>query len=332
LARTFALAILHPGYVRPFNEDNLYMLDQDAQTAPSQPFEKSTVSSGRPQLYAVADGSGGLGVGDAASRAAMAALDQMRRSLRPGPFNFENFARETINQANRAVSSQLAAYEGLQVGATFTLLAIDRHTAYTVSLGNSRIYLYRGGQLRRLTEDHLSRLPNHHPLSRHIGFLTDAALTESDNMTRTDIQAGDIFLLTTDGVTANLGDAAIARVLSEPGAFVQTVQQLRDQVLQSGGQDNFALLAVKIQDPAAAAPAKPKTRPARRSSVPADARSAGPYLGPPVRSHGAIGDGATSPRWLKPLLFFLIFILLGIALGKIIFSLPDLIGRLLDLG
>jgi PPM family protein phosphatase len=331
LAKSIALAVLHQGLVRRYNEDNLYILDHYVQAAQSLNFEKSTVSSNNPQFYAVADGTGGMGIGDAASRTAMWALDQQQRALRQGRFDFEPFARDTVNLANRTVCDQLAPYEGLRVGTTFSLLVIDQNAAYTISLGNSRIYLFRSGQLHRLTEDHLSRMPDHHQLTRHLGFLTDAAMTESENMTRTVLNPGDILLLTTDGVTNNLDDGLITRELMAPAAFVQIIHHLRTLVLQTGGQDNFALIAVKILDPQAAGPEPSKHEHSRLPGRP-KARRTRAYYGPKIRGHAGIGQNGPAPRWLRPLLFFLLFVILGIVLGRFLFSLPSLLDRLMAFG
>jgi PPM family protein phosphatase len=341
LAKSIALALLQQGTVRRHNEDNVYILDRLAQAGQSQFFEHSAVSSDSPQFYAVADGTGGGGIGDLASRTVMQVLDRQRRAINPGSrFDFANFARDTVDMANRAVCEQLASFEGLAIGTTFSLLAIEQDTAYTISLGDSRIYLFRDGQLQCLTTDHISQMPDFHQMAGHVGFLTDSAIVESDNMTRTALVRGDVFLLLTDGVTDILTDEQIQAALNEPVAFVQQIQNLRERTLQLGSRDNLSLIGVKIQDPHAAAPVQTKKkdrdrRGSRRSARQLAARQAAARAAgrgeaaadsanrPQGRPRpGGIWPGGLIPAWMRFILFFLLFVLLGIALGKVIFSLP----------
>lgn len=347
MAKSIALALLQQGSVRRHNEDNVFILDRLAQAGQMQYFEHSAVSSESPQFFAVADGTGGGGIGDLASRTAMQVLDRQRRGLNPNSrFDFANFARDTVDLANRAVGEQLASFEGLDVGTTLSLLAIEKDTAYTISLGDSRIYLYRDGRLQCLTTDHISQMPDFHQLAGHVGFLTDSAIVESDNMTRTELVRGDVFLLLTDGVTDVLTDGQIQAALGEPVAFVQQIQNLRERALHLGSRDNLSLIGVKIQDPYAVAPAQPKKREVRRAarlSTRISARqaakqaeaqaaahagsrgqnAAAPGVNVPGRTRpGGIWPGGLIPVWMRFLLFFLAFVLLGIALGKAIFSLP----------
>lgn len=171
MAKSITLAVLHQGLVKNHNEDNLYILDAIAPGAHDANFERSAASSANLQVYAVADGTGGRGIGDTAAQAVLRMIDQQRRRLKPGArLDFNAFARDVLDLANRSVCDLLAPYEGLPVGTTLTLLAIDRDTAYTMSLGNSRVYLYRDGQLIRLTEDQAGQLPDRRRLTRYMGF------------------------------------------------------------------------------------------------------------------------------------------------------------------
>jgi serine/threonine protein phosphatase PrpC len=322
LAKTIALAMSHRGQGRRQNEDNLYFQNQYVQSSLAARFEQSAVISGSPQLYAIADGSGGSGVGDRASRAAMRAVDQQRRRLRDmrenNSVNFTDFARDTTDLANRAVCAELAAYDGSRAGTTFAFLLINQDTAYSIGLGDSRIYLFRDNELRRLTEDHISQLPDRHPLGRHLGFLVDSAVTESDNMTQTTLIRGDILLLATDGLTDILSDEQIAAELAAPAAFSQQIHHLYDQAVQRGSSDNVSLIGVRILD------THDEETPKRRSKIkfqPAQERRS--QQGTRYWSH------ALFPNWLRHLLFFLLFFLLGILLGKLLFSFPAWLASIL---
>lgn len=338
MAKSIAIALLHQGLVRRHNEDNLYMLTACVPSSKVANFEHSAASSDPLQLYAVADGMGGGGIGDVASRTVLQVLDQQRR-LRVGPrFEFTPFARDLIDLANRSVCEQLSAYEALPIGTTLSLLAIDRDNAYTLSLGNSRIYLYRDSELHCLTEDHISQLPDRRRLTRYLGFQADGGLLEVENMTRTVLCRGDILLLTTDGITDVLTDEQIAAELAAPVAFVQQIRRLRDLALEKGGRDNLALIGVRIQVPVLAEQPERVKRITGRHAVMAAIPGSGrlpaepetssadlagqPYAGPAIRGGAGYLPENRQRRLIRPILFFLVFVLLGILLGKVLFSLP----------
>ena len=183
-----------------------------------------------------------------------------------------------------------------------------------MSLGNSRIYLFRDGQLLRLTEDHVDQLPDRRRLTRYIGFLSDGGVTDVENMTRTVLNRGDILLLTTDGLTDVVSDEQISAILGDPSAFVQQIRHLRDLALRQGGQDNLAIVGVRIQDPNTAE----KTGNTRKQP-----RVSGqPYAGPAVRGGAGYLPDSRLRSVMRPILFFLIFALLGLLLGKLVFSMP----------
>ena len=319
MAKSIALAILHQGLVRNHNEDNLYLLDTIAPAAHGANFERSAASSASPQILAVTDGMGGRGIGDPASQAVLRIIDQQRRRLRPGTrLDFNAFARDVVDLANRSVCDLLAPYEGLPVGTTLTLLAIDRDTAYTMSLGNSRIYLYRDGQLIRLTEDHVGQLPDRRRLTRYLGFLAEGGIADVENMTRTTLQRGDILLLTTDGLTDAVSDEQLAAALADPAAFVQQIRHLRELALGQGGRDNLAVIGIRIIDPSV----DDKTGTTGRLPRIRGAGRGQPYAGPAVKGSAGFLPDSRLRRVMRPILFFLAFVLLGLLIGKLAFSMP----------
>lgn len=315
MAKAIALAILHQGLVRKHNEDNLFLLDAVAPASRRANYEHSAVSSDGLQIYAVADGRGGPGIGDAAALAALRIIDQQRKRLRPGNrLDFPIFARETLDLANRSICDLLAPYEGLPVGTTLSLLAIDRDTAYTLSLGNSRIYLFRDGLLSRLTVDHDNPLPDRSRLSRYRGLFDDDLSPDDVSMTRTELKRGDVFLIATDGLIEVVDDTLLSNTLADPSAFVQQIRNLRTLGLERGGNDNMALIGIRIQDPQmVAAPSKPKKR---------FWLAGRPYAGPHIRGSADFLANSRLRGLLRPVFFFLAFVLLGILLGKLVVSVP----------
>lgn len=145
-------------------------------------------------------------------------------------------------------------------------------------------------------------------------------MSDVDNMTRTTLNRGDILLLTTDGLTDGVSDEQIAATLADPAAFVQQVRHLRDLALQQGGRDNLALIGIRIIDPAVEESSSATGRlPRVRQNA---GRSGRPYAGPAVKGGAGYLPDSRLRRVMRPILFFLAFVLLGLLLGKLVFSMP----------
>ena len=104
----------------------------------------------RPPVIAVADGMGGAQAGEVAAGMAVAALDALPETPRPGDL------RRAVERANsdiRRSASGDAGRAGMGTTVTACLLGDDGRL-YVVHVGDSRAYLVRDGELRRLTDDH----------------------------------------------------------------------------------------------------------------------------------------------------------------------------------
>ncbi|NML32475.1 PP2C family protein-serine/threonine phosphatase [Paraburkholderia antibiotica] len=227
------------GHVREINEDAC--LDQS--------------DAGR---WAVADGMGGHAVGDLASRAVIDALSQLKtsRSIR----TLIADARARLQGANRLLRDEASRRQVQRIGSTVVvLLACDRFCGY-VWAGDSRIYLYRAGQLRQLTRDHsqveelrslgvlTDEEARHHPaqhmITRAVGA-TDLLELDDDAIEVTD---GDVFLLCSDGLSNELSDDEIAGVLTS-AQRENASGELVELALARGGRDNITAVVVEARDP-----------------------------------------------------------------------------------
>lgn len=144
------------------------------------------------------------------------------------------------------------------IGSTVTCLYLWKNLAFTLWAGDSRLYLFRDNQLRRLTEDHsyveeLVRLgklkaeeAEEHPAANvvlnAIGIEDDLVI----DMEYYEILHNDVFILCSDGLYKDLPDDRIAGILSTPDASLEELnQQLIDAALEVGGSDNCTVVLVK---------------------------------------------------------------------------------------
>jgi protein phosphatase len=209
------------------------------------------------RLWAVADGMGGHSVGDFASRRVIESLSDVASPNRP-----ESVAaaiRERLQTVNQELREEATRRNVEAIGSTVAvLLACDRQCRYLWA-GDSRIYLYRSGRLKRLTRDHslLEELKSRghvisadalpaaaqHGITRAVGAADILNLDE-------DIEAiidGDIFLLCSDGLTNEVSEEEIGRALLA-GSCRQSSEALVEMALERGGRDNISAVVVRAED------------------------------------------------------------------------------------
>jgi protein phosphatase len=156
-----------------------------------------------------------------------------------------------IQAANRALWEKVVRNPGRDkgMGACLAALALVRSTAHVAHAGDCRIHRVRGGALERLTEDH--SLLNEYRRTRTLSAdeiaaippnIIVRALGMSDALevdTRTEVVGeGDLFLLTSDGLHASLGEERMAQlVLANPDPHA-AVNALLDAALRAEALDD----------------------------------------------------------------------------------------------
>ena len=224
-------------------------------------------------LFAVADGVGGSEAGEVASGITVEAL----KALDPEtPFN------QVVQEANQRILAAAQEDEKLS-GMGTTVVAIrftgsqDEPSAEVAHVGDSRAYLARGGTVEPLTEDHslvaelvrsgdLTRAqaaehPQKNLITRALGADEDI---EVDTMILP-IQAGDRFLLCSDGLSDMVQEGRVAEILNEPSEDPEgPARQLLSEALEAGGSDNITIVLVDVKKQEEPPPPPPPTRkPAR---------------------------------------------------------------------
>lgn len=231
----------HVGLVRENNEDALLVRE--------------------PYLFAVADGMGGYAAGEIASRSTIKAFEAATYSLRheQGEQNIMKVLREAFAKANAHVYKMAASndkYKGM--GTTMTALYLPGDgDAYCCHIGDSRLYLYRGGQLRQVTRDHtfVADLQEQgkitqeeafvHP-QRHI-LLQAMGVDEEiqSDCLRFAVEPDDRLLLCSDGLSDMLRDREIAALIGTE-ELQRAADALLEQSLDNGGRDNVSLILIDL--------------------------------------------------------------------------------------
>ena len=217
----------------------------------------------RAPLFAVADGMGGAQAGEVASRIAARAFERKRTVSREEPA--EGQLEKIAQQANREIH-KLAQEDSSRAGMGTTLTAAllrDDEVALG-HVGDSRAYLLRDGQLKRLTKDHslveelrrqgrlTEEQAEEHPqrsiITRALG---PEPSVNVDTMTFP-ARDGDVFLLCSDGLTTMVSDEQIREILVSSRNLRAAVNKLVDAANQGGGRDNITAVAFRVADAEAA--------------------------------------------------------------------------------
>jgi protein phosphatase len=216
----------------------------------------------RAPLFVIADGMGGAQAGEVASKTAVAAFEG---ELPSGPP--ERILEQTIKDANRAIHKQAQSDPNLAGMGTTTTAAILDPEAEEVAIGHvgdSRAYRFRTGKLERLTRDHSlveemrrkgqlteAQAEDHPQRSIITRALGPEPEVEVDLQT-VPAQAGDVFLICSDGLTTMLDEEHIARILTRASSMAAAVRALVDEANRAGGRDNITVLLFQLADAAAA--------------------------------------------------------------------------------
>ncbi|MDD6119999.1 MAG: Stp1/IreP family PP2C-type Ser/Thr phosphatase [Selenomonadaceae bacterium] len=222
------------GCVRATNEDSLAVFE--------------------PQVYVVADGMGGEAAGEVASRILTETLQQVLGQRET--VDSQELA-QAIQQGNAAILQCVQEHPEYQgMGTTATALHAEAGTAYWAHVGDSRLYLWRQGELRQITRDHSyvedlvengtltpeeARVhPSKNMLTRAVGVAADLQVDEGTFA----LQPGDQLLLATDGLMKHVTDGEIAAALQQHTA--DPARQLVDMALNAGGSDNVTAIVVVL--------------------------------------------------------------------------------------
>ena len=212
----------------------------------------------RPPLFAIADGMGGARAGEVASRLAAAALEDDRV---PGGEPEERVV-ELIQEANRRVferANEDASASGM--GTTMTVAIVDDGSVTIGHVGDSRAYRLRHGDLEQLTDDHSlvaelvrsGRLtpeeadahPQRSVITRAVGTDPDV---DVDAFTFA-AEAGDVYLLCSDGLTDMLDDGGIRTVFEEhPDDLRAAAKGLVTAANRVGGDDNITVVCFAMDE------------------------------------------------------------------------------------
>ncbi len=213
-------------------------------------------------VYVVCDGMGGAAAGEIASSLA---VDEMMRLLidRSDTVPLPLVAEQAICAANEAIFSRSQRNNKLSgMGTTLVgLLVKDRHV-FVLNVGDSRCYRLRDRRLEQLTMDHslveeqvrMGRMTHSEALRSPLRNVITRALGTQSQVTpdifEIEAEPGDLFMLSSDGLTRELSDGEIEYMLAADGAAQPALRSLSSRLVEAakkaGGHDNITCLLVRV--------------------------------------------------------------------------------------
>jgi serine/threonine protein phosphatase PrpC len=199
-------------------------------------------------------------------RGLLAWLARLRPSKPQPPSDEEIAAREVtriagaVEDANRRIfrrghedGSPVTRAMGTTVIAA-VLHEWSRRIAWA-HVGDSRLYRMRDGSLELLTADHTRfgdpyrrggpvplDLPHTNQLTSALGVGAEVAVASGS----ADVRPGDVYMLSSDGVSGLVPAARIAEVLGSAASAREAGEELVRQAMASGGSDNASVIVVRV--------------------------------------------------------------------------------------
>lgn len=229
-------------------------------------------------VFAVADGMGGHLSGEIASQLAIESLEDFFVQTADDedvtwPFGEEmdmSYGENRLSVAIKVANTRIRGRSRVdpncrRMGTTIVAtLFMDDHVA-VAHVGDSRAYRLRGKELTRLTSDHslVNRLLRETPslgeddpgLARYRHVIVRALGMDDRvevDVSRLPMEAGDTYLLCSDGLTGEVDDDGIREILLNERVPVEDrARRLLDLACELGGHDNITVVLVSVQPPQA---------------------------------------------------------------------------------
>lgn len=211
----------------------------------------------------LADGMGGYNAGEIASGMATAFIkSELSRWMQEAgvgakPREIRRAMEICVDNANLSVfnsANSNAQYAGM--GTTLVVGVFRDDVLLIGHIGDSRCYRLRGGQLTQITKDHsllqeqidAGLITPEQAIGSNIKNLVTRALGVEESVllevNEYSVEAGDVYLLCSDGLSDMVDDATIAKIVSLDTGLEQKAMSLIDAANERGGRDNISVIVV----------------------------------------------------------------------------------------
>jgi len=195
----------------------------------------------------VADGLGGHNAGHVASEVAAKTFGESFQQLNSGDLDRETIQmcfEDAEDAVHRKMRENPDEFGGM--GSTLVTAVIKDETALVGNAGDSRAYLINDNEINQITDDHVET--EHHGMAGHrrkssylynvVGGRDDEIQVDTFEL---NLSQDDALLLCTDGLTDELSDDRIQKVVSKADSISDASRNLVDYANRCGGSDNITV-------------------------------------------------------------------------------------------
>lgn len=248
----YMACISHTGKVRTQNEDNVSFAGKyfPLEHQSMEEVKSCKISSGDKPAVAIFDGMGGESAGELASYTAAKKFTEY-----PAAEHWDsNVILKRVLEINDAVCKARKENRFSRIGSTMTMLAFDGKKLWAGNLGDSPAYRFRDGRLTSISHAHTNAkllaeqgITDKKPgLTQFLGIDAEE-FTVEPFVAECDVKKGDIYLISSDGLTDMVSEEKIIQILSErENELEKKVQKLLNEALDNGGRDNITIVLCKI--------------------------------------------------------------------------------------
>lgn len=234
-------AVTDIGHRRQINQDFVYLSE--------------TPVGNLPNIFIVADGMGGHNAGEFASRYAVETIvEEVKASLEKNP---TIILGKAIDKANTYIRQKAGGDKTMMgMGTTIVIATCIGKYLEVANVGDSRLYLVND-RIEQVTIDHSlveemiqrggidRKSARNHPDKNIITRALGARNTIEADFFNLELEAGDIVLLCSDGLTNMVEDEDIRRILKSGGSLKERAETLVRMANDNGGKDNISVIIIE---------------------------------------------------------------------------------------
>ena len=223
------------GMLRPRNEDSILVSNEAIGVLPN--------------VFVVADGMGGHKAGNVASASAIEGFTEFVKKPENENEEVLDVMISAVSYANELVHKLSQEHEEYSnMGSTFIACCIDNKSAYIAHVGDSRLYLYRDGELNQITNDHslVAEMVRAGRMTEEEAE-TDCRRNVITRAVGTDCSVNiDGIIMCSDGLSNMVAKSGIKQILDMNISDEEKVDALISEANDNGGADNISVIIIGL--------------------------------------------------------------------------------------
>ena len=212
-----------------------------------------------PLMCTVFDGMGGEAHGEVASETAALVAKSFYNFIAKDRKNIDDYINVFVNKCSQEIYTKLSCEKGSRGGCTFAMAYICDNKIKTYSVGDSRIYLYTDGTLKRISKDHTLAMKKYdaniytweeaessndsHKLTAYLGMDTSEKPLKPYAYDDIYLAEGDRLLICSDGLYDMCSEEEILSILRKDSDIISA--KLANRAIDRGGVDNVTCIVIE---------------------------------------------------------------------------------------